>query len=46
MKVEYVYKIDTWIDLKLPIRLIITETPINMAVAVKDFKYTINDTTG
>ena len=38
---EYVYKIDTWIDLKLPIRLIITETPINMAVAVKDFKYTI-----
>ena len=38
---EYVYKIDTWIDLKLPIRLIITETPINMAVAVKDLKYTI-----
>ena len=38
---EYVYKIDTWIDLKLSIRLIITETPINMAVAVKDFKYTI-----
>ena len=38
---EYVYKIDTWIEQKLPIRLIITDTPINMAVAVKDFKYTI-----
>ena len=32
---EYVYKIDTWIEQKLPIRLIITDTPINMAVAVK-----------
>ena len=38
---EYVYKIDTWISQKLPIRLIITDTPINMAVAVKDFEYTI-----
>lgn len=38
---EYVYKIDTWIAQKLPIRLIITDTPINMAVAVKDFQYTI-----
>lgn len=38
---EYVYKIDTWIAQKLPIRLIITDTPINMAVAVKNFEYTI-----
>ena len=38
---EYVYKIDTWIEQKLPIRLIITDTPINMAVAVKDFDYSI-----
>ena len=38
---EYVYKIDTWIEQKLPIRLVITDTPINMAVAVKDFEYTI-----
>ena len=38
---EYVYIIDTWIAAKLPIRLIITETPINMAVAVDDFQYTI-----
>lgn len=38
---DYVYKIDTWIAQKLPIRLIITDTPINMAVAVKDFQYAI-----
>ena len=35
------YKIDTWIEQKLPIRLVITDTPINMAVAVKDFDYSI-----
>nr|DAH06889.1 MAG TPA: tail assembly protein [Caudoviricetes sp.] len=38
---EYVYKIDTWIEQKIPIRLVITDTPINMAVAVKNFEYTI-----
>lgn len=38
---EYTYKIDTWIQQKLPIRLIITGTPINMAVAVKNFEYTV-----
>lgn len=38
---EYVYKIDVWIQRKLPIRLIITDTPINMAVAVKNFDYSI-----
>jgi len=38
---EYVYKIDTWIQRKLPIRLVITDTPINMAVAVKNFDYSI-----
>ena len=38
---EYVYKIDIWIKQKLPIRLVITDTPINMAVAVKNFEYTI-----
>ena len=37
---EYIYKIDTWIQQKLPIRLIITDTPINMVVAVKNFQYT------
>ena len=38
---EYVYIIDTWLDAKLPIRLIVTETPINMAVTVDNFEYTI-----
>ena len=42
---DYVYKIDTWIAQKLPIRLIITyessDTPINMAVAVTNFEYTL-----
>lgn len=37
----YLYTIDTWIMQKLPIRLIITETPINMACCVEDFSYTI-----
>ena len=37
----YLYTIDTWISKKLPIRLIITETPINMACTVDDFSYTI-----
>lgn len=38
---EYVYKIDIWILRKLPLRLIITDTPINMAVAVKNFDYSV-----
>jgi hypothetical protein len=41
---EYVYIIDTWLNSNLPIRLIITETPINMAVTVDDFQYTIGQT--
>ena len=38
---EYVYMIDTWILKKLPIRLVITDTPINMTVAVTNFEYTV-----
>jgi len=38
---EYVFIIDTWILQKLPMRLVITETPINMAVSVENFEYTI-----
>ena len=38
---EYIDKLDLWISQKLPIRLVITDTPINMAAAVKDFQYTI-----
>ena len=38
---EYGYRIDSWISQKLPIRLIISGTPINMAVSVSDFSYKI-----
>lgn len=38
---DYVYIIDTWIAAGLPIRLIITDTPINLVCAVDDFQYTI-----
>ena len=37
----YLYTIDTWYERKLPIRLIITDTPINMAVTIDDFSYII-----
>ncbi len=36
---QYGYKIDMWIKRKLPIRLIISGTPINMAVKVTTFDY-------
>ena len=38
---DYVYMIDIWIEQKLPIRLIISGTPINIAVAVDSFDYEI-----
>ena len=37
----YLYTIDIWYERKLPIRLIITDTPINMVVTIDDFSYTI-----
>jgi len=36
---DYIAKIDSWIEQKLPIRFIITDTPINMAVLVDDFAW-------
>ena len=38
---DYVDKLDSWIEQKLPIRLIITDTPINIAVAISNFEYEI-----
>ena len=38
---EYVYKLDTWREKRVPIRILITDTPINMAVTIDDFKYSI-----
>jgi len=37
----YLYKLDTWYNQQLPMRLIITDTPINMACTIDDFQYTI-----
>ena len=37
----YVYTIDTWIARRVPMRLIITDTPINMAVVIDSFEYTV-----
>jgi len=38
---EYAYIIDKWIEAKLPIRIVITDTPINMAVSVDSFEYKV-----
>lgn len=38
---EYGFIIDKWVEAKLPIRLIITDTPINMVVCVDNFEYSI-----
>ena len=37
----YLYTIDTWYEQKLPMRLVITDTPINMPCTIDDFSYTI-----
>ncbi|RKD26681.1 hypothetical protein BEP19_15855 [Ammoniphilus oxalaticus] len=43
---EYVDIIQSWIDREVPIRLIITNTPINMAVTIDDFEYGPRDGSG
>lgn len=37
----YLYTLDSWYKQKLPMRLIITGTSINMACTIEDFQYTI-----
>lgn len=43
---DYIYKIDSWYQNKLPMRLIVTyensDTPINIAVTVSSFDYNIS----
>lgn len=41
---QYGYKLDIWIKKKLPIRLIISGTPINMAVKITKFDYDVGTT--
>lgn len=43
---EYVEMIERWKKRRIPIRLIITETPINWAVSLEGFTYSVDDGTG
>jgi len=43
---EYVEIIEAWKARRIPIRIIITETPINMAVSIERFDYGIQDGSG
>lgn len=44
---EYVEILESWIDRKLPIRLIVTNTPINMLVTIDEgFEYGPQDGSG
>lgn len=43
---EYYEIIESWIDRRIPIRLIITNTPINMAVVIDNFEAGVQDGSG
>ena len=43
---EYVEIIESWIDKRVPIRLIISNTPINLAMTIENFEYGPQDGSG
>lgn len=43
---QYVTLIESWMQRRLPIRLVITSTSINWAVSIEKFDYGKNDRTG
>lgn len=43
---EYVHLIETWRDREIPVRLIITDTPLNAAWTIDEFEYGVQDGTG
>ncbi|SCY93002.1 hypothetical protein [Alkaliphilus peptidifermentans] len=43
---EYVEKIEEWMKRRVPIRLVITDTPINMACSIDNFTYGVKDGSG
>ncbi|NLW92367.1 MAG: hypothetical protein GXY34_12310 [Syntrophomonadaceae bacterium] len=43
---EYVRMLETWQDRRLPIRLVITETHINMPCVIDSFEYGLQDGSG
>lgn len=38
---DYIYQLDTWYNQKLPMRLIVTHTDINMPCTISNFEYVI-----
>ncbi len=43
---EYVERLQAWMSERLPIRLVITNTPINMACTIEDFTYGVSNGSG
>ncbi|WLR52468.1 hypothetical protein LC040_06080 [Bacillus tianshenii] len=43
---EYVEIIESWIDRRIPVRLVITDTPINLAMSIDNFESGIQDGSG
>lgn len=43
---EYVEIFEAWIDRRLPIRLVATNTPINMLMTIDSFEYGLQDGSG
>lgn len=43
---EYVNIFESWMDRRVPIRVIITETPINLAMSIENFTYGPQDGSG
>lgn len=43
---EYVDIIEKWRERRVPVRLVITDTPINLAVTIDEFDYGTQDGTG
>lgn len=43
---EYVELIEAWRKRKVPMRIVVTDTPINMAYAIDNFEYGVQDGSG
>lgn len=43
---EYAEIIESWIDRRLPVRLVATNTPVNILMTIDEFEYGIQDGSG
>lgn len=43
---DYVKKIEEWRRRRIPVRLVITDTPMNIAMVINNFTYGVQDGTG